>query len=92
MRADRLCGGCYDLRQAESAGMSYGKYIAAFGHNLGRPGEAAPRPVRVCANCGAPVPPRSRRFCSPACGKKYWSAYRLDVLPQGGRKGGVDNL
>lgn len=36
VRADGLCGGCYDNRMAAQFGMSYGKYIALYGHNLGR--------------------------------------------------------
>lgn len=36
VRGDGLCGGCYDNRMAAQFGMSYGKYIAVYGHNLGR--------------------------------------------------------
>lgn len=36
VRGDGLCGGCYDNRMAAQFGMSCGKYIAVYGHNLGR--------------------------------------------------------
>lgn len=88
VREDRLCRCCYDLRQAEARGLTYGKYISRFGSNLGRRGEAVLRPVRVCRNCGAPVPPRSRLFCSPACCRKYWNLHRIDASDRPEEKGG----
>ena len=36
VRGDGLCGGCYDNRMAAQFCLSYGKYIALYGHNLGR--------------------------------------------------------
>ena len=62
VRADGLCGGCYDNRMAAQFGMSYGKYIGLYGHNLGRRVDTLPDIRRKCPVCG--------RYLSPTAGKK----------------------
>lgn len=93
VRADGLCGGCYDARMAAQFGMSYGKYIALYGHNLGRRVDAAPEKRRRCPVCGGLLPItawKSRVFCSASCADADAERRRSEVY--GKRKGaaGVD--
>lgn len=71
VRKDGICRGCYDLRQAEARGMSYGKYIAQFGHNYGRDDGGAEK-TRLCPVCGQPIVGRNPRmkYCSDDCCKR----------------------
>lgn len=48
VRDDGLCGGCYDNRMAGQFGLSYGKYIALYGHNLGRRVDGERRRAESC--------------------------------------------
>lgn len=50
VRADGLCGGCYDNRMAGQFGMSYGKYIGLYGHNLGRRVDTERKRSEACKN------------------------------------------
>lgn len=50
VRADGLCGGCYDNRMAGQFRMSYGKYIGLYGHNLGRRVDTEPKRSEACKN------------------------------------------
>ena len=34
VRGDGLCGGCYDNHLAGEFGLSYGKFVALYGHNF----------------------------------------------------------
>ena len=72
VRGDGICRGCYDLRQANLRGMTYGKYIQAFGHNLERPGEEPGKPPKICAVCGAPLSSTRRKYCSRRCTRAAW--------------------
>lgn len=70
VRADGLCGGCYDNRMAAQFGMSYGKYIGLYGHNLGRRVDTLPDIRRKCPVCDRYLPitaGRHRVFCSRSC-------------------------
>ena len=77
VRGDGICMGCYDLRKAASIGMSYGKYIAAFGHNNGRYGSESEKTKRQCRICGAPLPEGRIKYCSKKCGDAAWMRGRL---------------
>ena len=70
VRADGICGGCYDNRLAGQFGMSYGKFVAIYGHNIGRVVDTLPDTRRKCPVCGMALPPtagRNRVFCSRIC-------------------------
>ena len=70
VRGDGLCGGCYDNRLAGQFGMSYGTFVALYGHNLGRQVDTMPDIRRKCPVCGRALPPtagRKRVFCSMVC-------------------------
>lgn len=70
VRGDGLCGGCYDNRMAGQFGMSYGKFVAIYGHNIGRVVDTLPDTRRKCPVCGRALPPtagRNRVFCSRIC-------------------------
>lgn len=69
VRGDGICGGCYDNRMAGQLGLSYGKYISKYGHNLCRR-DGRLDVVRICKVCGKPLskdaPVRSV-YCSKYC-------------------------
>ena len=70
VRADGLCGGCYDARMTAQFGMSYGKYIALYGHNLGRRVDTATEKRRRCPVCGGRLPNAASKlsvYCSSSC-------------------------
>lgn len=70
VRGDGLCGGCYDNHLAGQFGMSYGKFVAIYGHNIGRVVDTLPDTRRKCPVCGRALPPtagRKRVFCSRIC-------------------------
>lgn len=70
VRDDGLCGGCYDNRMAAQFGMSYGKYIALYGHNLGRRTDSPPERNRKCPVCGRAIPKYAGKhavFCGKSC-------------------------
>lgn len=50
VRGDGLCCGCYDNRMAAQFGMSYGKYIGLYGHNLGRRVDTERKRSEACKN------------------------------------------
>ena len=77
VRGDGLCGGCYDNRMAVQFGMSYGKFVAIYCHNLGRQMDTLPDTRRKCPVCGRALPPtaaRNRVFCSRIC------AYQMGMM------------
>lgn len=80
VRSDGICRCCYDRRQADLRGMTYGKYISKFGHNLGRPVYVAAAPAKICITCGAPLPPRHSKFCSARCNKIFWQRQRRERI------------
>ena len=69
VRGDGLCGGCYDNRMAAQFGMSYGKYVAKYGHNYQRDDKPAPLNPQVCPVCGAVIVNAKwgRKYCSDKC-------------------------
>ena len=69
VRADGLCGGCYDARMAGQFGMSYGKYVAKYSHNFLRVPDT-PGGKRQCPVCGRDLSQTASRkavFCSSSC-------------------------
>ena len=89
VRADGICAGCYDARMAGQFGLSYGKFVALYGHNLGRQVDTLPDIRRKCPVCGRDLPltaGRKRVFCSRIC------AYEMELTrKKEGRTGdGVD--
>lgn len=69
VRADGLCGGCYDNRLAGQFGMSYGKFVALYGHNFLRR-DYPPERRRQCPVCGREIPKYAGKravFCGKAC-------------------------
>lgn len=74
VRGDGICMGCYDARCATSMGMSYGPYIARYGHNYGRLAgkREKRRDGRVCALCGMPIDHmrKGTKFCGIACARR----------------------
>lgn len=70
VRGDGLCGCCYDNRLAGQFGMSYGMFVAIYGHNLGRQVDTLTDIRRKCPVCGRDLPEtsgRKRVFCSRVC-------------------------
>lgn len=69
VRADGLCGGCYDNRMAGQFGLSYGKYVAIYGHNFLRR-DYPPERRRQCPVCGRDLSPTAGKklvFCRSSC-------------------------
>lgn len=69
VRADGLCGGCYDNRMAGQFGLSYGKYVARYGHGFLRRADQSTR-RRICPVCGREIHPTAGKravFCSASC-------------------------
>lgn len=70
VRADGLCGGCYDNRMAKQFGLSYGKYIAIYGHNYLRVDSAPIVSSRTCPICGREMPKYAGKravYCGRSC-------------------------
>ena len=70
VRSDGICSCCYDARMAGQFGISYGKFVALYGHNLGRIADTLPEIRRKCPVCGRALPEtsgRNRVFCSRVC-------------------------
>lgn len=69
VRSDGICSCCYDARMAGQFGMSYGKFVALYGHNFLRR-DYLPERRRQCPVCGRDLPltaGRKRVFCSRIC-------------------------
>lgn len=68
VRGDGICMGCYAVRQATAAGVSYGKYIAMYGQNFKR-GNGYRHQAKICPVCGMVIVTRRRgaKYCSDRC-------------------------
>lgn len=69
VRGDGLCGGCYDARMAGQFGISYGEYVARYGHGFLRRADQPAR-RRICPVCGRAIHPTANKravFCSMSC-------------------------
>ena len=91
VRADGLCGGCYDNRMAAQFGMSYGKYIGLYGHNLGRRLDTLPDIRRKCPVCGRYLSPTAGKklvFCSSSCAAKAEATRKSDYNRRNAKKSG----
>lgn len=82
VRGDGICMGCYAVRRATAAGMSYGKYVAMYGHNFRR-GNGERQHTRLCPVCGMVIANRRRgtKYCSDVC-RSTASYYRTHPDPQ----------
>ena len=70
VRSDGICSCCYDARMAGKFGISYGKFVALYGHNLGRIADTLPEIRRKCPVCCQDLSPTAGKnmvFCSSSC-------------------------
>lgn len=88
VRADGLCGGCYDNRLAGQFGMSYGRFVALYGHNFLRR-DYPPERRRQCPVCGRVLSPTAGKklvFCSSSCAAEAVAMREEKYRTANGRK------
>ena len=90
MRDDGLCGGCYDNRMAEQFGLSYGKYVAIYGHNLVRVNPTAEirRKCPVCGRYLSQTAGKKLVFCSSFCAARAEAERKSDYIRRSVKKEG----
>lgn len=89
VRGDGLCGGCYDNRMAGQFGLSYGKYVARYGHGFLRRADAKVDRRRRCPVCGREIHPTAGKravFCSASCAAEAERMRDLRYKSSQGRK------